>query len=90
MTTKRNDDHYRWSGHGIAQEDGQDWLIRQLDQDAAKGFGFQVDKGYTSPNKVECDYTEEGDVLKAAKSATDNFNPDYGKGKPGTKSCDGF
>ncbi len=91
MSYRSNDSTKGWSGSGIDQEDGQKWFSRQVDKKALKDAGFiDLDKGYTPATKIDCDYEESGNVLKAAKSATGNFNPDYGKGRPNTKSQSGF
>ncbi len=92
MTTKRNDGTSGWEGQGINSERGDKWISKQVDQDCidnAFGRGIYQGKGKGSA-KVESDYTEEGNVSKAAKSAIENFNPDMGKGKPGTTSQTGF
>ncbi len=90
--TKRNDGTAGWSGQGISQEDGLKWVAKQTSQeciDNAFGRGIYQGNG-KGKTKVESDYTESGNPSKAAKSAIQNFNPDMGKGKPGTTSQTGF
>ncbi len=90
MGYRTSDGTKGWKGSGIDREDGQAWIVKQLDNAATKAAGFETDGGATSKSRPDCDYEASGSVSKAAKSATGNFNPDYGKGKPGSKSCDGF
>jgi hypothetical protein len=58
LANKHDDSTKGWEGSGIDEND-INWVGKQVDRKALKGFGFQLE-GHASDDKVVADMDEDG------------------------------